>query len=80
MVLTPHVGADTKGAQAEVSLTTVCSMLALLRCEPYERAVNLPLGEHSFSEEQRSYLNLVCQMDRLGGNCASRGAGAIPAV
>ena len=45
IVLTPHLGANTYEAQSAVARIAATNLLAALRGEPYEHAVNLPFME-----------------------------------
>ena len=67
VVLTPHLGATTVEAQTEVARIAVTNMLAALRGEPYEHAVNLPFMEQQLSDIQKNYLRLARKMGILAG-------------
>ncbi|MDR1019291.1 MAG: phosphoglycerate dehydrogenase [Synergistaceae bacterium] len=67
VVLTPHLGATTVEAQTEVARIAVTNMLAALRGEPYEHAVNLPFMEQQLSDTQKNYLRLARKMGILAG-------------
>ncbi|MDR0648387.1 MAG: phosphoglycerate dehydrogenase [Synergistaceae bacterium] len=67
VVLTPHLGATTVEAQTELARIAVTNMLAALRGEPYEHAVNLPFMEQQLSDIQKNYLRLARKMGILAG-------------
>jgi D-3-phosphoglycerate dehydrogenase len=67
VVLTPHLGATTLEAQTEVARIAVTNMLAALRGEPYEHAVNLPFMEQQLTDIQKNYLRLARKMGILAG-------------
>lgn len=58
VVLTPHIGANTREAQSAVSEIAASNLLAALKGEPYEHAVNLPFMEHRLSPPKRLFLSL----------------------
>ncbi|MDO4218395.1 MAG: phosphoglycerate dehydrogenase [Synergistaceae bacterium] len=75
IVLTPHIGANTFEAQDEVARIAAQNMLAVLRGEEYEHAVNLPFIEQSLTSTQKKYLSisrklglLVARMARLNNS------------
>lgn len=70
IVITPHIGANTHEAQSEVSRIAVENMLAVLRNQPYEHAVNLPFMEQSLSKEQKMYLELAEKLGILSAKLA----------
>lgn len=59
IILTPHLGANTREAQSAVSLIAVENLLAALRNRPYEHAVNLPFMDHLLREGEKEYLSLA---------------------
>ena len=71
VVFTPHLGASTEEAQTEVALIAVRNVLAALRKEPYEHAVNLPFMEQHLNSSQKSYLNLSRKMGLLAAKFAT---------
>lgn len=71
VVFTPHLGASTEEAQTEVALIAVRNVLAALRKEPYEHAVNLPFMEQHLNSNQKSYLNLSRKMGLLAAKFAA---------
>jgi D-3-phosphoglycerate dehydrogenase len=73
VVLTPHLGATTVEAQTEVARIAVTNMLAALRGEPYEHAVNLPFMEQQLSDIQKNYLRLARKMGILAGRLTENG-------
>jgi D-3-phosphoglycerate dehydrogenase len=62
VVLTPHIGANTREAQSAVSEIAASNLLAALKGEPYEHAVNLPFMEHRLSPAKRKFLTLSRKM------------------
>jgi D-3-phosphoglycerate dehydrogenase len=77
VVITPHLGASTEEAQAEVAKIAATNMMAALRGEPYEHAVNLPFIEQKLNKEQKAYLELSRRMGILGAKLAEVECGAI---
>lgn len=73
VVLTPHIGANTKEAQSAVSEIAASNLLAALKGEPYEHAVNLPFMEHRLSPARRRFLTLS---RKIGAFAASIAGGA----
>ncbi|MDR1944100.1 MAG: phosphoglycerate dehydrogenase [Synergistaceae bacterium] len=72
IVLTPHLGATTVEAQTEVARIAVTNMLAALRGEPYEHAVNLPFMEQQLGELQKNYLRLARKMGILAARLTEK--------
>ncbi|MDO5563552.1 MAG: NAD(P)-dependent oxidoreductase, partial [Synergistaceae bacterium] len=70
IIITPHIGANTHEAQSEVSRIAVENMLAVLRNQPYEHAVNLPFMEQNLSKEQKMYLILAEKLGTLSAKLA----------
>jgi D-3-phosphoglycerate dehydrogenase len=68
VVVTPHLGATTVEAQTEVALIAVTNMLAALRGEQYEHAVNLPFIEQQLGSLQKNYLRLARKMGILAAS------------
>lgn len=77
IVITPHLGASTEEAQTEVAKIAAENMLAALRGEPYEHAVNLPFLEQKLNRTQKSFLQLSRKMGVLGARLAEAECGAI---
>jgi D-3-phosphoglycerate dehydrogenase len=77
IVITPHLGASTEEAQSEVSRIAAVNMLAALRGEPYEHAVNLPFIEQKLNKAQKAYLELSRKMGILGAKLAEAECGAV---
>ena len=71
VVLTPHLGASTEEAQTEVARIAVTNVLAALRGEPYEHAVNLPFMEQQLNASQKSFLSLARKMGILAAKLAT---------
>ncbi len=80
IVITPHLGASTEEAQTEVAMIAAANMIAALRGEPYEHAVNLPFLEQKLNKNQKSYLQLSRKMGVLGAKLAEAECGAVQAV
>lgn len=80
IVLTPHIGANTVEGQSEVSRIAVENMLAVLREEPYEHAVNIPFMEQLLTNEQKQYLDLARKMGIIVAKLAKAKASAIKGV
>lgn len=59
IVLTPHLGANTREAQSAVSRIAVENLIAALKNKPYEHAVNLPFLDHLLRDGEREYLSLA---------------------
>ena len=70
VILTPHIGANTVEAQSEVSRIAASNMLAALRGQAYEHAVNLPFMEQTLNATQRAFVNLARKMGVLGAKIA----------
>lgn len=79
VVLTPHLGASTQEAQTEVARIAVANLLAALRGEPYEHAVNLPFMEQHLNEVQKNYLRLARKMGILVAQIVDAEGGAVQA-
>lgn len=77
VALTPHLGASTREAQTEVARIAVTNLLAALRGEPYEHAVNLPFMEQHLNDEQRNYLRLARKMGILASRLVDAEGGAV---
>ncbi len=68
VVLTPHIGANTREAQSAVSEIAASNLLAALKGEPYEHAVNLPFMEHRLSPAKRKFLALSRKIGAFAGS------------
>ena len=77
IVITPHLGASTEEAQTEVAMIAAANMIAALRGEPYEHAVNLPFLEQKLNKTQKAFLQLSRKMGILGAKLAEAECGAI---
>ncbi len=77
IVITPHLGASTEEAQSEVSRIAATNMIAALRGEPYEHAVNLPFIEQKLNKAQKAYLDLSRKIGILGAKLAEVECGAV---
>ncbi len=77
VVLTPHLGASTQEAQTEVARIAVTNLLAALRGEQYEHAVNLPFMEQHLNEIQKNYLRLARKMGILIAQLVDAEGGAV---
>lgn len=77
IVITPHLGASTEEAQAEVARIAATNLMAALRGEPYDHAVNLPFMEQSLNKEQKNYLSLAQKMGKIGAKLAGISGGAV---
>jgi len=77
VVITPHIGANTKEAQSEVSRIAAENMLAALRGQAYGHAVNLPFMEQNLNNDQKMYLDLARKMGCLGAKLAEVHGGAV---
>jgi D-3-phosphoglycerate dehydrogenase len=80
VVLTPHLGANTEEAQSAVARIAAENLLAALRGEPYEHAVNLPFVEQRMSGGRRAFLDLARRIGILGANLAPRAAKAVRVI
>ena len=77
IVITPHLGASTEEAQTEVAKIAAENMIAALRGEPYEHAVNLPFLEQKLNKAQKAFLQLSRKMGVLGAKLAEVECGAV---
>ncbi len=77
IVITPHLGASTEEAQTEVAKIAAENMIAALRGEPYEHAVNLPFLEQKLNKAQKAFLQLSRKMGILGAKLAETECGAV---
>ncbi|MFP4481371.1 MAG: phosphoglycerate dehydrogenase [Thermovirgaceae bacterium] len=68
VVLTPHIGANTKEAQSAVSEIAASNLIAALKGEPYEHAVNLPFMEHRLPPARRKFLSLSRKIGAFAGS------------
>lgn len=71
VVLTPHLGANTEEAQSAVARIAAENLLAALRGDPYEHAVNLPYVEQRMTGLRRSFLELARRIGILGAHLCS---------
>ncbi len=65
VVLTPHLGANTQEAQSAVAHIAAVNVLAALRGQPYEHAVNLPFMESVLTGRKKQYLSLARKLGIL---------------
>lgn len=77
IVLTPHIGANTVEAQAEVAVIAVSNTLAALRGEEYGHAVNLPFMEQNLNYKQKNFLRLSRKMGILAARLGENENGAV---
>lgn len=77
LVLTPHLGANTVEAQAEVAVIAVSNSLAALRGEEYGHAVNLPFMEQQLNYKQKNFLRLCRKMGVLAAKMGEKENGAV---
>ncbi|EHM10038.1 D-3-phosphoglycerate dehydrogenase [Thermanaerovibrio velox DSM 12556] len=77
VVLTPHIGANTFEAQSAVARIAAQNLLAALRGEPYEHAVNLPFMKHRLSDLKKKFLALSRNLGILGTHMADLTKGAV---
>ncbi len=68
IVLTPHIGANTQEAQSAVAKIAVENLLAALRGEAYDHAVNLPFMENLLGGKKKRYLGLARKLGLLAAN------------
>lgn len=72
VIHTPHLGASTKEAQRAVAGLIIEQVLAALRGEGYQNAVNLPLSEGVKFEETRPYMQLAEKIGKLQFHLADK--------
>jgi len=77
VVITPHIGANTHEAQSAVSLIIAKNLLAALKGEPYEHAVNLPFMEHKLSTSGKRFLALARKMGVLAASIVAGAPGSV---
>jgi D-3-phosphoglycerate dehydrogenase len=77
VVASPHLGASTQEAQAEVSVQIARQVLAALRGEDFANVVNLPFVAGPDFSQSRPYLQLA---ERIGALQRQLADGAIEAV
>lgn len=77
VVLTPHIEANTFEAQSAVARIAAQNLLAALRGEPYEHAVNLPFMKHRLSDLKKRFLALSRNLGILGTHMADLTKGAV---
>ena len=80
VVLTPHLGANTVEAQSAVARIAAENLLAALRGEPYEHAVNLPFVEQRMTGARRAFLDLARRIGTLGAHLAPRAAKGVRVI
>ena len=71
VVMTPHIGANTHEAQSAVARIAVSNMLAALRGESYEHAVNQPFMASLLPEHRRQYLSIARRMGIIAARLLS---------
>jgi len=65
LIVTPHLGANTREAQKNVSVIIAQQVINVLRGESYEHAVNLPYVRGRLAPEMQAYFDLSEKMGRL---------------
>jgi len=80
VVLTPHLGANTEEAQSAVARIAAENLLAALRGEPYEHAVNLPFVEQRMTGARRAFLDLARRIGVLGAHLAPRASKGVRVI
>ena len=65
VVVTPHIGANTREAQQAVAEIVVKNLIKALSGEPYENAVNLPYMENKMTLQEREFLSLARRMGMI---------------
>ena len=65
LIVTPHLGANTREAQKNVSVIIAQQVINVLRGESYETAVNLPYVRGRLAPEMQAYFDLSEKMGRL---------------
>ena len=65
LVVTPHLGANTREAQKNVSVIIAQQVIAVLKGESYEHAVNLPYVRAKLAPEMQAYFDLAEKMGRM---------------
>ena len=65
VVVTPHIGANTREAQRAVAEIVVKNLIKALSGEPYENAVNLPYMENKMTLQEREFLSLARRMGMI---------------
>lgn len=68
VVLSPHIGANTQEAQSAVAQIAVKNLLAALRGQAYDHAVNLPFMENVLGGKKKRYLGLARKLGLLAAN------------
>lgn len=66
VVATPHLGAATHEAQVKVAVGTAQAVLAALKGEPVQTAVNAPIARGGAAEASAPYLALAHTLGQLG--------------
>ena len=67
IVLTPHIGANTREAQSAVAQIATSNLVNALKGFPYEHAVNLPFMEGQLPPLEKTYLSLARKLGNLAG-------------
>lgn len=65
LIVTPHLGANTREAQKNVSVIIAQQVINVLRGESYETAVNLPYVRGRLAPEMQAYFDLSEKMGRF---------------
>ncbi|HOO63889.1 MAG TPA: ACT domain-containing protein, partial [Synergistaceae bacterium] len=77
LVLTPHIGANTREGQSAVARIAAKNLAAALKGEPYEHAVNLPFMECQLSKTKKTFLSLSRKLGNLGAQLLSSAPGTL---
>jgi len=77
VVLTPHIGANTREGQSAVARIAAKNLAAALKGEPYEHAVNLPFMESQLSKNKRAFLSLSRKLGNMGAQLISSAPGTL---
>jgi len=65
LIVTPHLGANTREAQKNVSVIIAQQVISVLKGESYEHAVNLPYVRSRLAPELQAYFDLSEKMGRI---------------
>ena len=65
LIVTPHLGANTREAQKNVSVIIAQQVISVLKGEAYEHAVNLPYVRSRLAPELQAYFDLAEKMGRI---------------
>ena len=71
LLLTPHIGANTREGQSAVARIAAKNLAAALKGEPYEHAVNLPFMECQLSQTKKAFLSLSRKLGNMGAQLLS---------